>query len=153
MWLTRPGKLAEAGTVTPGGVTLARRSSLLTALQDLVKLEACRLNRFWKLKGTRRQLKPSSYTHTKSAACSCSAYRPDLERCQTSRATLCACMAGSSRTCTLSSAMLQLCQACWPACSAAEVGGGGRWRASISWAEVSLPPSLTWFLCRTVSKS
>ena len=48
--------------MTPGGVTLARMSSLLTALQDLVKLEACRLKRFWKLKGTRKQLKPSSYT-------------------------------------------------------------------------------------------
>ena len=48
--------------MTPGGVTLDRMSPLLTGLQDLVKLEACRLKRFWKLKGTRKQLKPSSYS-------------------------------------------------------------------------------------------
>ena len=48
------------GTLTPGGMTLARMSAEETVLQVTCFEPGATLNKVWKLKGTRRQLKPSS---------------------------------------------------------------------------------------------
>ena len=54
------GMVRPLGTVTLGSVTSAWMSAAVVAVQALVKSVGVSWNRFWKLKGTRRQLKPSS---------------------------------------------------------------------------------------------